>query len=54
MMPQLSAKAIEPLQHRNGRFAGLPKVPTVMESGVPKYAVASWNALAATSGTPPR
>jgi len=36
------------------RFAGLPNVPTVQESGVPKYSVASWNALAAPAGTPPR
>jgi len=34
------------------RFAGLPHVPTVQESGVPKYSVASWNALAAPAGTP--
>ena len=36
------------------RFAGLPNVPTVQESGVPKYSVASWNALAAPAGTPPQ
>ena len=36
------------------RFAGLPNVPTVQESGVPKYNVASWNALAAPAGTPPQ
>ena len=35
------------------RFTGLPNVPTVQESGVPKYSVASWNALAAPAGTPP-
>jgi tripartite-type tricarboxylate transporter receptor subunit TctC len=35
-------------------FAGLPKVPTVQDSGVAKYNVASWNALAAPAGTPPR
>ena len=35
-------------------FAGLPNVPTVQASGVPKYNVASWNALAAPVGTPPR
>jgi tripartite-type tricarboxylate transporter receptor subunit TctC len=34
------------------RFSGLPNVPTVQESGVPKYSVASWNALAAPTGTP--
>jgi tripartite-type tricarboxylate transporter receptor subunit TctC len=36
------------------RFAGLPNVPTVQESGVPSYSVASWNALAAPAGTPPQ
>ena len=34
------------------RFAGLPEVPTVKESGLPSYNVASWNALAAPAGTP--
>jgi tripartite-type tricarboxylate transporter receptor subunit TctC len=37
------------------RFAGLPNVPTVQESGVAQlapYRVASWNALAAPAGTP--
>ena len=33
-------------------FAGLPNVPTVQAAGVPKYNVASWNALAAPAGTP--
>lgn len=35
------------------RFAALPDVPTVQESGVANYRVASWNALAAPAGTPP-
>jgi tripartite-type tricarboxylate transporter receptor subunit TctC len=34
------------------RFAGLPDVPTVAESGVPGYDVASWNGLAAPAKTP--
>jgi len=34
------------------RFAGLPDVPTVIESGVAGYDVASWNALAAPAKTP--
>jgi tripartite-type tricarboxylate transporter receptor subunit TctC len=34
------------------RFAGLPDVPTVIESGVPGYEVASWNGLAAPAKTP--
>ncbi len=35
------------------RFTGLPNVPTVQESGVANYKVASWNALAAPAGAPP-
>ena len=54
MLPQLSAKAIRVLAVTSDRrYAGLPQVPTVMEAGVPDYAVASWNALAAPAGTPP-
>ena len=34
------------------RFAGLPNVPTVMESGFPSYSVSSWNGIAAPAGTP--
>ena len=34
------------------RFPGLPDVPTAIESGVPGYDVASWNALAAPAKTP--
>jgi tripartite-type tricarboxylate transporter receptor subunit TctC len=49
------ARGLRPLAVTSDRrFAGLPNVPTVQESGVPKYGVASWNALAAPAGTPPR
>lgn len=34
------------------RFSGLPNVPTVMESGLPNYQVASWNAIAVPAKTP--
>jgi len=34
------------------RFPGLPDVPTVIESGVPGYEVASWNGIAAPASTP--
>jgi tripartite-type tricarboxylate transporter receptor subunit TctC len=34
------------------RFPGLPGVPTVIESGVPGYDVASWNGIAAPAKTP--
>lgn len=46
-------KALRPLAVTSDRrFPGLLNVPTVQESGVPKYNVASWNALAAPAGTP--
>src|SRR5215831_18504432 len=34
------------------RYAGLPDVPTVAESGVPGYQASSWNAVAAPAKTP--
>ena len=34
------------------RLAALPDIPTVAESGVPGYDVASWNGLLAPAGTP--
>ena len=34
------------------RFAGLPDVPTVAESGVPGYQASSWNGVAAPARTP--
>ncbi|RJF92842.1 Bug family tripartite tricarboxylate transporter substrate binding protein [Noviherbaspirillum saxi] len=34
------------------RFAGLPNVPTVAESGLPNYQATSWNGLAAPAKTP--
>ena len=37
----------------DSRNPALPDVPTVIEGGVPKYDVESWNALAAPAGTPP-
>lgn len=33
------------------RFSGLAGVPTVMESGLPKYQVAAWNGIAAPANT---
>ena len=35
------------------RWAALPDVPTVAESGVPGYEATSWNAMFAPAGTPP-
>jgi tripartite-type tricarboxylate transporter receptor subunit TctC len=34
------------------RFAGLPEIPTVAESGVPGYQVTGWNGIAAPAKTP--
>jgi tripartite-type tricarboxylate transporter receptor subunit TctC len=54
MLPQAAAKVVRLLAVTSDRrYAGLPDVPTVIEAGVPGYAVASWNALAAPAATPP-
>ena len=56
MLPHIAAgpKGLRALAVTSDRrYAGLPHVPTVQEAGVPKYSVASWNALAAPAGTPP-
>jgi tripartite-type tricarboxylate transporter receptor subunit TctC len=54
MLAQVRAKTVGVVAVTSARrFAALPDVPTVIESGVPGYDVASWNALAAPAGTPP-
>lgn len=56
-LAQLSAGVLRALAVTSGqRFADLPAVPTVAEAGGPalqRYAVSSWNALAAPARTPP-
>jgi len=53
MLPQLDGGAVRALAVTSDRrFAGLPDVPTVRESGLPGYTAASWNALAAPARTP--
>ena len=53
MLPQVQAQAVRPLAVTSDRrFAGLPAVPTVQESGLPGYVAASWNALALPAKTP--
>ncbi|HYJ96710.1 MAG TPA: tripartite tricarboxylate transporter substrate-binding protein, partial [Burkholderiaceae bacterium] len=53
MLPQVQAQAVRPLAVTSDRrFAGLPAVPTVQESGLPGYMAASWNALALPTKTP--
>jgi tripartite-type tricarboxylate transporter receptor subunit TctC len=53
MLAQAKAGVIRALAVTSrARFPTLPQVPTVIESGVPGYEVASWNALAAPRATP--
>ena len=53
MLGQVQAKVLRALAVTSDRrFAGMPDVPTVKESGLPSYNVASWNALAAPAKTP--
>ncbi|MDB5929982.1 MAG: hypothetical protein JWR60_1689 [Polaromonas sp.] len=53
MLPQISAKAVQPLAVMGAqRAVALPEVPTLGQSGVPGFDVASWNALAAPAKTP--
>ena len=53
MLAQLGAQAVRALAVTSERrFAGLPLVPTVQESGLPGYVAASWNGLALPARTP--
>ena len=53
MLGQVQGKVLRALAVTSDRrFAALPDVPTVRESGLPGYNVASWNALAAPAKTP--
>ena len=53
LLSSIRSGALRPLAVTAGkRFPGLPDVPTVIESGVAGYDVASWNALAAPAKTP--
>ena len=53
MLPQVQVQAVRALAVTSDqRFSGLPAVPTVQESGLAGYAVASWNALALPARTP--
>jgi tripartite-type tricarboxylate transporter receptor subunit TctC len=53
MLPQVQAQAVRPLAVTSDRrFAGLPNVPTVQESGLAGYLASSWNALAVPAATP--
>jgi tripartite-type tricarboxylate transporter receptor subunit TctC len=53
VMAQIKGGALKALAVTSDkRFAGLPDVPTVSESGVPGYQASSWNAVAAPARTP--
>ena len=53
MLPHVAAGTVRTLAvSSDKRNPALAAVPTVQEAGVPGYAVASWNALAAPAGTP--
>jgi tripartite-type tricarboxylate transporter receptor subunit TctC len=53
MLGQVQSGVLRPLAVTGEkRFPALPEVPTVKESGLASYSVASWNALAAPTGTP--
>lgn len=54
VLGQIRQGALKPIAVTSARrFAGLPEVPTAMESGLPGYDVASWNGIAAPAKTPP-
>jgi len=53
MLGQISGGTLRALAVTSQRrFAGLPAVPTLQESGLPDYVAASWNALAVPARTP--
>ena len=53
VLSQIRGKTLVPLAVTSSqRFAGLPAVPTLAESGVPGFDVASWNGIAVPAGTP--
>jgi tripartite-type tricarboxylate transporter receptor subunit TctC len=52
-IPQIAAGKVRPLAVTSkARFADLPNVPTVAESGYPSYEFVVWYALLAPAGTP--
>lgn len=53
VLPQVTSRSLRVLATTGEqRSAALPEVPTVQQAAGVRYAVASWNALAAPAGTP--
>ena len=52
-VPQMKQGRVRPLGVTSDkRFAGLPQVPTIAESGVPGYSMTNWYGLLVPAGTP--
>jgi tripartite-type tricarboxylate transporter receptor subunit TctC len=52
-LPHIAKGALRPLAVTSShRLAALPDVPTMIEAGVPDYAVSSWSGIFAPAGTP--
>jgi tripartite-type tricarboxylate transporter receptor subunit TctC len=53
ILPQVAAKAVRPLATTSARrSARLPQVPTLQESGIAGFEIASWNGVSVPAGTP--
>ena len=54
MLTQITGKSVKALAVTSSRrFASLPAVPTLAESGVPGFEATSWNGISVPAGTPP-
>jgi tripartite-type tricarboxylate transporter receptor subunit TctC len=54
ILAQIRSGNVRPLAITSAeRFAGLPQVPTLAESGVTGFEATSWNGISAPAGTPP-
>lgn len=54
LLSQIQGRSVKALALTSGRrFAGLPELPTLAESGLPGFEASSWNGIAVPAGTPP-